>query len=279
MGTVVCQVYSHPFTYAGSAMRLKPGGRLNMQTWDAAAYAKNGAFVHGLAGGVLEWLNARVGEKILDLGCGDGQLTQKLVAAGADVAGVDASPQMVEAARARGIAAQAGRAEELPFADAGFDAVFSNAALHWVRGQDEMMAEVRRVLRPGGRFVAEMGGHGNIAAIRVALTAVLGRHGFGELENEVNFYPTPAEYARRLERHGFGVERMELIPRPTALGADGMTGWLRTFRRGVLDGLPEELRERVVAETTELLAIALSDREGNWTGDYVRLRFIARKEE
>src|SRR5215472_14938601 len=185
------------------------------QTWDPKAYARDGAFVHQLAGGVLEWLAARPGEHILDVGCGDGQLTARIAAAGVDVRGVDSSSAMVAAARARGVAAEEAGAEKLPWRDAEFDAVFSNAALHWIREQDAMMAEVHRVLRPGGRFVAEMGGKGNVAAIHVAFMAVLDRHGFGEAETGVNYYPTPAEYTRRLERNGFRVERMELIPRPT----------------------------------------------------------------
>ncbi len=245
------------------------------QSWDAQAYEKNGAFVHGLAGGVLEWLAAQPGERILDLGCGDGQLTQRIAATGTVVVGVDASPEMLAAARSRGVDAQEGRAELLPFADRSFDAVFSNAALHWVRGQDEMMAEVRRVLKPGGRFVAEMGGHGNIAAIRVALMAVLARRGYGDREDGVNYYPTPESYTRRLERHGFKVRQIAYFPRPTILSESGMTGWLRTFRSGVLESLPEEIRETIVEETAALLAPALRDEEGNWTGDYVRLRFIA----
>jgi SAM-dependent methyltransferase len=246
------------------------------QNWDPQAYEREGSFVHKLAGGVVEWLDARPGEHILDLGCGDGQLTLQLAAKGALMAGVDSSQAMVEAAKARGVNAAQGSAEQLPFAAAEFDAVFSNAALHWVRGQDEMMAEVRRVLKQGGRFVAEMGGHGNIAAIRVALMAVLERHGYGDREDGVNYYPTPDGYRARLERHGFAVERIELIPRPTALGDGGMRGWLNTFRRGVLDGLPAELRETVVNETCALLESALRDEDGNWTADYVRLRFIAR---
>ena len=245
------------------------------QSWDAQAYEKNGAFVHGLAGGVLEWLAAQPGERILDLGCGDGQLTQRIAATGAIIAGVDASPEMLAAARSRGIDAHEGRAELLPFADRSFDAVFSNAALHWVHGQDEMMLEVQRVLKPGGRFVAEMGGHGNIAAIRVALMAVLARHGYGDREDGVNYYPTPESYTRRLARHGFEVRQIAYFPRPTILPESGMTGWLRTFRSGVLESLPEEIRESVVEETAALLAPALRDEEGNWTGDYVRLRFIA----
>ena len=245
------------------------------QTWDPKAYAQDGAFVHGMAGGVFEWLAARPGEEILDLGCGDGQLTQRIAATGASVRGVDASAEMVAAARSRGITADEARAEALPYADRSFDAVFSNAALHWVRNQDAMMAEVHRVLKPGGRFVAEMGGQGNIAAIRVALMAVLAKHGYGDREDGVNYYPTPEGYTRRLTRHGFHVEQIALIPRPTPLAESGMAGWLRTFRRGVLDGLPESLRDTVVEETAALLAPALRDEEGNWTGDYVRLRFIA----
>jgi SAM-dependent methyltransferase len=183
---------------------------------------------------------------------------------------------MVAAARSLGVVVEEAKAEALPFADATFDAVFSNAALHWVRGQDAMLAQVKRVLRPGGRFVAEMGGQGNIAAIRVALIAVLARHGFGDFENDVNYYPTPDGYTRRLDHAGFHVERIELIPRPTPLGEGGMPAWLRTFRHGVLEKLPESLREPVIVETTELLAHALRDEAGNWVADYVRLRFVAR---
>jgi SAM-dependent methyltransferase len=247
------------------------------QNWDPEAYGENGAFVHQLAGGVLEWLAAERGEHILDLGCGDGQLTLRIAEAGADVAGVDASPEMAAAARARGVSAEVAKAEALPYRDGEFDAVFSNAALHWVSDQDAMMAEVHRVLRPGGRFVAEMGGHGNVASIRVALMAVLARHGHADREDGVNYYPTAEGYTRRLERHGFQVQRIALIPRPTPLAESGMEGWLRTFRRGVLDSLPEAVRDLVVKETTALLAPALRDEEGNWIADYVRLRFIATK--
>jgi SAM-dependent methyltransferase len=247
-----------------------------MQTWNAQDYGKNAAFVHGLAGGVLEWLDAQAGEYILDLGCGDGQLTQRIARTGASVVGIDASPEMAAAARDRGIVADVANAEALPYMRKEFDAVFSNAVLHWVRDQDAMMSQVRRVLKPGGRFVAEMGGHGNVAALRVAFTAVLAGHGFGDCEEGVNYYPTPEAYTRRLERHGFSVERIELIPRPTPLPESGMTGWLRTFRRGVLDGLPEAIRETIVEETAALLEPVLRDEVGNWTADYVRLRFIAR---
>jgi SAM-dependent methyltransferase len=245
------------------------------QIWNPETYGREAAFVPELGGGALEWLAAQPGERILDLGCGDGQLTQRIVDARALVTGIDASPQMAAAARARGINASQGAAESLPFPDASFDAVFSNAVLHWVRGQDEMMNQVHRVLRPGGRFVAEMGGHGNIAAIRVAFAAVLTHLGHASLGDRGNYYPTPDAYAERLERHGFTVARMLHFPRPTPLGAGGMAGWLNTFCRGALDALPDNLRETAVEQTVALLAPALCDEQQRWTADYVRLRFTA----
>ena len=245
------------------------------QTWNPETYSRDAAFVPQLGSGVLEWLAPQPGERILDLGCGDGQLTERIVAAGAIVTGIDASAKMVAAARTRGLSVEEGSAESMPFADRSFDAVFSNAVLHWVRDQDAMISEVRRVLRPGGRFVAEMGGHGNIAAIRVAFAAVLARLGFAQLGERGNYYPTPDAYTVRLTAHGFTVERMILFPRPTPLGAGGMATWLNTFCRGALDTLPEDLRETAVAETVSLLAPALCDEEGQWTADYVRLRFVA----
>ncbi|MGO8933837.1 MAG: class I SAM-dependent methyltransferase [Terracidiphilus sp.] len=245
------------------------------QTWNPETYGRDGAFVHELAGGVLEWLAAQPGENILDLGCGDGQLTGRIAACGASVTAIDASSQMVAAARARGVAAEEGSAESLPYVDRTFDAVFSNTVLHWVCDQDAMLAQVRRVLRPGGRFVAEMGGHGNIAAIRVAFAAVLARHGFAGLGERENYYPTAEAYSRRLQQYGFTVARILLFPRPTPLPASGMKGWLNTFCRGALDALPVHLQEVAVDETVALLAPVLRDEEGHWTADYVRLRFIA----
>jgi trans-aconitate methyltransferase len=247
-----------------------------LQTWDPESYGRDGAFVRELAAGVVEWLAPQPGERILDLGCGDGQLTQRVAASGASVVGIDSSPAMVSAARARGIKADHGSAEKLPYPDRTFEAVFSNAVLHWVRGQDEMLSEVHRVLRPGGRFVAEMGGHGNIAAIRVAFAAVLTRHGFESLGERGNYYPTSEAYSSRLARHGFSVDKIILFPRPTPLNDSGMAGWLNTFYRGALDALPEAMRTTAVEEIVALLAPALRGHDGHWTADYVRLRFIAK---
>ncbi len=246
------------------------------QTWNPETYGRDAAFVHEMAGGALEWLAAQPGERILDIGCGDGQLTQRIAASGASVVGIDSSSAMVTAARSRGVKADKGPAEKLPYPDHTFEAVFSNAALHWVRGQDEMLSEVHRVLRPGGRFVAEMGGHGNIAAIRVAFAAVVSRHGFEGLGERGNYYPTSDSYSSRLERQGFVVEKIALFPRPTPLNDSGMAGWLNTFYRGAIDALPETVRDVVVEETVALLAPVLRGHDGHWTADYVRLRFIAR---
>jgi trans-aconitate methyltransferase len=245
------------------------------QTWNPESYGRDGAFVHELAEGAIEWLAAKPGERILDLGCGDGQLTRRIAASGASVVGIDSSSAMVSAARGRGLKVDQGQAEKLPYPDRTFEAVFSNAALHWVQGQDEMLAQVHRVLRPGGRFVAEMGGHGNIAAIRVAFAAVLSRHGFAAHGERGNYYPTSEAYRSRLERHGFTVDKIALIPRPTPLNDSGMTGWLNTFYRGAIDALPENLRDTAVEETVALLAPVLRGHDGHWTADYVRLRFVA----
>ncbi len=144
-----------------------------------------------------------------------------------------------------------------------------------MRDQDGVLAEVHRVLKPASRFVAEMGALGNIAAIRVAVAAVLDRHGYDGRGGDTNYYPSAEEYTRRLEGHSFEVKQIAVIPRPTRLPESGMAGWIRTFRRGVLDSLPESIREKVVDEAVEILAPVLRDAEGRWTADYVRLRFIA----
>jgi trans-aconitate methyltransferase len=251
-----------------------------LQTWNAAGYAKHGRFVADLAGGVVELLAPEFGERILDVGCGDGALTRKLAATGAQVTGIDSSEQMIDAAKELGLDARVIDAEKLPFV-AEFDAAFSNAALHWIRDQDAVLSGVRRALKPGGRFIAEMGGFGNIAAIEVALQAACAHWGFDAFAAGQNCFPTPTAYAARLEHHGFLVQQIALIPRPTLLPASGMRGWIETFRRGLLDQLPPEAREPVIEDAVALLKPVLCDEVGQWTADYVRLRFraLAKKAE
>jgi trans-aconitate methyltransferase len=248
------------------------------QTWNTEAYAANGRFVANLASDVVALLSPQPGEAILDLGCGDGALTEQLAATGAIVLGVDASPTMLEAARKRNLQVEHHDATALPY-NHQFHAVFSNAALHWITGisgQQTTLAGVHRALRHGGRFVAEMGGHGNIAAIRTALQATLAPFHIDAEATAASFYPSPALYRRLLEAAGFTVQSIDLIPRPTPL-PNGMESWLNTFRNGVLDQLNPTDRATAVANTVALLEPTLRDADGNWTADYVRLRFHATK--
>jgi trans-aconitate methyltransferase len=242
-----------------------------MNRWTSDTYRANAAYVPALGAAVLVLLDPKPGERILDIGCGEGTLTTQIAAVGAGVVGIDVSTDMVAAARARGLDVRVIDAEQLPF-DSEFDAVFSNAALHWVRNHDAMLAGVRRALKPGGRFVAEFGGHGNIAAIQVAIRSVLAHRGWET--NIHRYYATPAEYSARLATHGFTVTQIDLIPRPTPLPT-GMRGWLETFERATLDRIPPEGRELFLAEVEDLLREEICDRDGNWTAHYVRLRFRA----
>jgi trans-aconitate methyltransferase len=244
------------------------------QHWEAQRYARNARFVADLGQPVVELLAPQPDERILDLGCGDGALTRKLVELGCRVVGVDAGPDMIRAARELGLDAHVVDGHELAF-EREFDAVFSNAALHWMkRDPQEVIAGVARALRPGGRFVGEMGGHGNVAAIVTALLAVLERRGIDGRPAHPWYFPTPAAYRARLERQGFTVETIELIPRPTPLPT-GMAGWSETFAEPFFKLLLEGQRQAVRDEMVELLATSLRDETGAWTADYVRLRFRA----
>jgi SAM-dependent methyltransferase len=243
------------------------------QEWSSSDYRRHASFVPALGASILSQLAPRAGERVLDLGCGDGVLTQQIAASGATVVGVDASPDMVAAARALGLDARLVDARALPF-ECEFDAVFSNAALHWIPEADAVLAGVARALRPNGRFVAEFGGHTNVAAIAVAIRAVFGRHGIAFTSPW--YYPTPDEYAARLVAHGFLVKEIRLFPRPTPLPT-GMKGWLRTFRVSQFSGLPAELAADVEREIVDLLRPSLCDSTGHWTADYVRLQVIAER--
>lgn len=242
-----------------------------MQTWDPASYDINARFVTDLGAAVVDLLDPEVEERILDLGCGDGPLTAELAARGAHVIGVDASHEMVRAARERGVDARVMDGHALTFED-DFDAVFSNAALHWMKRPDEVLAGVARALRPGGRFVGEMGGHGCVASVVTAMLAVLERRGVNGRALIPWYFPTPDDYTERLERAGFTVRTMLHFPRPTPLPGD-VVAWLDTFAGPFVAEVddPDEAK----AEAAELLRPSLCDEQGRWTVDYVRLRFAA----
>jgi SAM-dependent methyltransferase len=245
------------------------------QTWDPERYARNARFVADLGMPVVELLAPRAGERILDLGCGDGALTEKLVAMGCAVVGVDGSCEQIAAARARGLDARVADGERLAFEEE-FDAVFSNAALHWMRRADDVIAGVWRALVPGGRFVAECGGAGCVATIRAALTAALQRRGIDATRVDPWYFPTVEDYAGRLRARGFVVGSIALIPRPTPLPGD-ITAWLETFAESFTAALPAPQRAAFVVDVREALRPTLCDAAGQWTADYVRLRFAACK--
>jgi trans-aconitate methyltransferase len=248
---------------------------LSKQHWSAQRYAEAAHFVPALGTPVLELLAPEPGEHILDLGCGDGVLTERIVAAGATVVGVDAAPDMVAAAQARGLDARVVAGQHLNF-DGEFDAVFSNAALHWMRPPEAVLAGVYRALKPGGRFVGEMGGHNNTAAIMVALSAVVSRRGLDARQLSPWWFPSAGAYREKLEASGFTVDDIRIVPRPTPLPA-GLEAWLDAFAEDFFDALPSSDRVPARAEVVDLLRPILMDESGAWIADYVRLRFRAHR--
>ena len=245
------------------------------QQWNADVYARNARFVSSLGDPVLELLSPKPGERILDVGCGDGVLTKKLVDAGAIVTAVDHSPEMIAASQALGLDARIADATALPF-DNEFDAVFTNATLHWIKAHPEAcVASAFRALKPGGRFVGEFGGHGCVAAVVVALLAELERRGIADAAARIPWYfPSADEYRGQLERGGFHVDYVAVIPRPTPLPT-GMRGWLSTFANRFCDALPVAERDPFLNDVTARLVPVLCDSQGRWTADYTRLRFKA----
>jgi trans-aconitate methyltransferase len=237
--------------------------------WNADDYARVGGFVAELGEAALDLLDPQPGEHILDVGCGDGTLTEKIVERGATVVGIDNSLDMIGAARAKGIDARLMDAADLKFSEA-FDAVFSNATLHWVLDKERAARAIWFALKPGSRFAGEMGGEGNLAKLREALDTELLIRGYAPPLEASNWYASPEEFAAVYETAGFKEIDARLIERPTVI-EHGTAEWVTTFRRGWLDraGVPEKERAEIAA--------AVADRVGSNVADYVRLRFIMRK--
>jgi SAM-dependent methyltransferase len=249
--------------------------------WSPQDYAKHAAFVPQLGDAVLAMLDPQTGELILDVGCGDGVLTARIAELGAHVIGLDGSAEMVEAARARGIEAFVADAEDMDLARFGqFDAVFSNAALHWMLDPDAVACGIFGALRDGGRFVGEMGGEGNLATLRLALREELTGRGYVMPEQDPSWYPGVEEFRRLYVTAGFCDVRAELLQRPTPLPG-GVADWVKTFRAGVMDMamVPDWERDDVAAAVEARVAPALRQADGSWSADYVRLRFSMRKPE
>lgn len=246
-----------------------------MNTWDANRYVANAAFVADYGHAVADLLGDIEGLRILDLGCGDGRLTQELVTRGATVVGIDSSQSMIDSARSKGLDAHVMDGAKLTFKNE-FDCVFTNATLHWIPDHDAVCAGMARALKSGGLLVGEFGGFGNVAAIATCIRAVLKLNGYDWVSNNPWTYPTPARFGAQLESAGFEVESIGLIPRPTPLPT-GIRGWLETFGGPYFADVPLENRGELIGQIEELLSPSLCDEESNWFADYVRIRFVARK--
>jgi trans-aconitate methyltransferase len=246
---------------------------MTIQSWNSEGYDKNARFVTDLGAPVLELLAPKPGEHILDVGCGDGVLTKKIADVGCSVVGVDSSADFVKSARKLGLTVLQTSASDMDFGPS-FDAVFSNAALHWMKDADTVIERVAHALLPNGRFVAEMGGHGCVKTLQSALIEELNRRGHDGQAANPWYFPTVEDYGGRLAAAGFDVRYIELIPRPTPLPG-GVMGWLTTFSGCFTAVLAETERTDYLECVRQRIKPQLCDATGKWTADYVRLRFAA----
>lgn len=247
------------------------------QHWDPNRYQSNASFVAKLGTPLIDLADLKAGERVLDLGCGDGALTVELASLGCRVVGVDASAEQVEAARARGLDARVMSGEDLAFSQE-YDVVFSNAALHWMKNQPAVIEGIWRALKPGGRLIAEMGGIGNVNSVARALESALDKRGYDGASANPWYFPSPGTQTTLLEQSGFVVRAVSLFDRPTPLPGD-IEGWLWTFGESFLMTATPQERNSIVKEVRSALRNTLCDENGNWFVDYVRLRFQAEKPE
>jgi trans-aconitate methyltransferase len=241
--------------------------------WNPSSYARNARFVSDLGEPLIDLLKPQSGESILDLGCGDGALTEKIASSGCEITGVDASLAQVEAAKKRGILAAVMDGHALAFRQK-FDAVFTNAALHWMKQPEKVIAGVRECLNPGGRFADEFGGKGNVEKIRSALHQELRSRGIDPVAIDPWYYPSSEAYSGLLNRAGFAVDYIELIRRPTQLPGD-IADWLEIFAQPFTKSVAQSERSAFIKKVCGKLAGSLKNPDGSWFADYVRLRFKA----
>ena len=243
-------------------------------SWNPKLYKKSASFVSDMALDLIDILDPKENEHILDLGCGEGSLALEIKKRGARVVGIDLSANMVEAAKAKGVDARVMSATNLAFSNE-FDAIFSNAVLHWVLEPKKAIKNIKKALKQNGRFVAEFGGAGNVASIVEAIRAVFAKHKeFGEFINPW-YFPSASEYKKLLEEEGFRVEFIKIIPRPTPI--DDISNWLDIFTNGVTSKLNSKQKEQFKSEVKKLLEPKLYSIKEGWVADYVRLRVKAIK--
>ncbi len=246
--------------------------------WDAELYDSKHAFVSQLGASLIELLSPQKQERILDLGCGTGYLTQQIAETGATVMGIDSAATMIEQARKNYPSLSFGveDATALPFTEE-FDAVFSNAVLHWIQQPELVVSGVWRSLKPGGRFVAEFGGRGNVQAIATALYKVLESAGYATAALNPWYFPTIGEYGTILEKQGFELTFATLFERPTPLeGEQGMQNWLQMFAKSLFSVVPTEEQPSVLAKIEADVRPQLYH-DGTWFADYKRIRVLAIK--
>ncbi len=250
--------------------------------WDTELYEAQHSFVWQMGRGLLETLAAKPGERILDVGCGTGHLTAEIAAPGATVIGLDSSPDMIGQARQNfppshhpGLSFMLADALAMQFENE-FDAIFSNAAVHWMLDSEAVARALARALKPGGRLVIECGGKGNIATIETAITRVFGRMGV-PLPPSRTLFQSVSSFASILERNGLEVLTANLFHRPTLLAGDrGMEQWLNQFAAYYFETVPSEQRRKAVVDVVEELRPSLF-RDGEWRADYRRLRVSGHK--
>ncbi len=250
------------------------------KVWDAPEYQQSHSYIWQYGTDLLGLLDPQPGERILDLGCGTGHLTAEIAKSGAGVVGIDSSGDMVRIAGTNfpDITFIQANARSLSF-DEPFDAVFSNAVLHWIKEADEVLDSITNCLKPGGRIVAEMGGKGNIEGVVSALRRALGSTlGHPRAEVDPWYFPTIGEYSRLLEDRGFEVSFASHFSRPTPQqeGEGGLRDWIKMFCSDFLSGLDAEVEDRVITLVEEKLRPRMYDGV-RWTVDYRRLRFVAWK--
>ncbi len=246
--------------------------------WNPDLYDDKHHFVADLGEDMIALLSPQSGERILDLGCGTGHLTQKIAAHSTAITGIDSSPEMIAQAQNYypDLQFMVANGEDFHF-DQPFDAVFSNAALHWMQNADAVVACIAQALKPGGRFVAEFGGQKNVARVWEALNAAIIAHGYPAPVSPW-YFPSIGTYTSLLEQHGFFVTYALNFKRPTPLsGEDGLRNWLAMFANSMLNAIPADAHEAILTDIEDRLRPELYA-DGVWSVDYVRLRVIAYQE-